>query len=126
MYGYKISKGEAIDLQEWALNESRTKKYLDSLPKLPKKGKIKPELYVSYKLDESEFDGGLDWPDIGVARVYAVFEDGEETYLGEVRAYNWETIWLSTNKFEEVDTAENWGEIINEEHEIMKKESPIK
>ncbi len=95
---YKISKGKAIDLQEWALTESRTKEFLDSLPELPKKGKIKPGLYVNYGLDESEFDGGMDYPDIGIVNVYAVLEDKEEIWLGEVRAYNFETYWLSTTK----------------------------
>jgi len=121
---YKISKGEAIDLQEWALVESKTKEFLETLPELPEKGKIRPGLYVRYKIDKSELDGGIDWPDIGIATIYAVLEEGEkETYLGEVRAYNWETIWLSTNKYDEVDTAENWWEIINEDYNKIKKDN---
>ena len=123
MKRYKISKGEAIDLQEWALVESKTKEFLETLPELPEKGKIRPGLYVRYKIDESELDGGIDWPDIGVATIYEVLENGGEIYLGEVRAYNWETIWLSTNKYDEVDTAENWWEIINEDYNKIKKDN---
>lgn len=118
---YKISKGNAIDLQEWTLVESKTKEFLDSLPELPKKGKIKPGLYVDYAIDESELDGGIDYPDVGVASIYAVIRNKEEIWLGEVRAYNFETYWLSTINDEEVDTAENWKEIILKDYEKLKK-----
>ncbi|MBI4162205.1 MAG: hypothetical protein HY513_00855 [Candidatus Aenigmarchaeota archaeon] len=113
MSRWKISKGQAISLQEWALEESKTKEFLDTLTELPKEGKIKPGLYVSYEIDASEFDGGIDWPDIGVATVYAVHKNGRKECLGEVRAYNWEAIWLSTNKYDEVDDAIEWWRCIN-------------
>ena len=121
MSRWQISKGQATDLQEWALEESGTEKFLDSLLELPKKGKIKPGLYVSYEIDESELDGGIDWPDVGVAIVYAIFQDGRREYLGEVRAYNWEVIWLSTNEYDEVDDAEEWWKSIKEDYEKLKK-----
>ena len=121
MSRWKISKGQAIDLQEWALEESGTKKFLDSLPELSKKGKIKPCLYVNYEINESELDGGIDWPDVGVAMVYAMIQDGKKEYLGEVRAYNWEAIWLSTNEYDEVDDAEGWWRFIKGDYEKLKK-----
>lgn len=121
MSRWQISKGQAIDLQEWALEESGTEKFLDSLLELPKKGKIKPGLYVSYEIDESELDGGIDWPDVGVAMVYAILQDGRKEYLGEVRAYNWEVIWLSTNEYDEVDDAGEWWKSIKEDYEKLKK-----
>lgn len=121
MSRWQISKGQAIDLQEWALEESGTEKFLDSLLKLPKKGKTKPGLYVSYEIDESELDGGIDWPDVGVAIVYAILQDGRREYLGEIRAYNWEVIWLSTNEYDEVDDAREWWKSIKEDYEKLKK-----
>ena len=121
MSRWRISKGQAIDLQEWALGESGTKKFLDSLPELPKKGKIKPGLYVSYEIDETELDGGIDWPDVGVAWVYAILQDRRREYVAEVRAYNWETIWLCTKEYDEVDDAEEWWMCIKEDYEKLKK-----
>ena len=121
MSRWQISKGQAVDLQEQALEESGTKKFLDSLSEHPKKGKIKPGLYVSYEIDESELDGGIDWPDVGVATVYAILQDGKREYLGEVRAYNGEAIWLSTNEYDEVDDAEEWWRFIKEDYEKLKK-----
>lgn len=121
MSRWKISKGQAISLQEWALEESRAKEFLDPLPELPKEGKIKPGLYVDYGIDEMEFDGGLDWPDIGVVAVCAVLKNGQKKHLGEIRAYNWEAIWLSTNKCDEVDDAEEWWRCIKEDYEKLIK-----
>jgi len=118
---WQISKGQAVDLQKWALEESGTEKFLSSLPELPKKGKIKLGLYVSYEIDESELDGGIDWPDVGVATVYAILQDEKREYLGEVRAYNWEAIWLSTNEYDEVDDAMDWWRFIKEDYEKLKK-----
>lgn len=113
MHRYKITKGEAIDLQEWALAESGVKEFLQSLPKLPIKGKMMPGLYVDYEIDEADLDGGIDWPDVGVASVYAVLSDNRENvHLWEVRAYNYETFWLSTSVYDEVDTAQSWKEAI--------------
>jgi hypothetical protein len=103
------------------LEESGTKEFLDSLPELPKKGKIKPGLYVSYEIDESELDGGIDWPDVGVATVYGVLKNRQKEYLGEVRAYNWEAIWLSTKEYDEVDKAEEWWRCVKEDYEKLKK-----
>lgn len=118
---WKISKGQAVNLQQWALEESGTKKFLDSLPELPKRGKTKPGLYVSYEIDEAELDGGVDWPDIGVAWVYAVLQNGKREYVGEVRAYNWVAIWLCTNEYDEVASAEEWWKCIKEDYEKLKK-----
>lgn len=118
---WRISKGQAIDLQEWALEESGTKEFLESLPELPKTGTVTPGLYVSFEIDESDLDGGVDWPDVGVATVSAVFEDGRKEYIGEVRAYKWEAIWLSTVDFDEVDDAEEWWESIKDAYERLKK-----
>jgi hypothetical protein len=36
------------------------------------------------------------------------FPNGHKEYLGEVRAYNFEAIWLSTKEYDEVDDAEEW------------------
>ena len=121
MSRWRISKGQAVDLQEWALEESGTKKFLDYLPELPKKEKIKPGLYGNYEIDESELDGGIDWPDIGVATVYTILQDGKREYLGEVRAYNFEAIWLSTNEYDELDDAGVWWRCIKEDYEKLKK-----
>ncbi|MDO9538197.1 MAG: hypothetical protein Q7J68_07755 [Thermoplasmata archaeon] len=100
---------------------SGTKKFLDTLPELPPKEKIKPGLYVSYEIDESELDGGIDWPDIGAAWVYAILQNGKKEYVGEVRAYNWEAIWLCTNEFDEVDSVTEWWKYIKKDYEKLKK-----
>lgn len=123
-----MSKGKAIDLQEWALVQSGAKEFLDTLPKFPKNGKYKAGIYVDYEIDEGELDDGFDWPDIGAAIVYAVLEDnGEEIYLGEIRAYNFETFWLSTREDDQVDTAENWFELIREDYKkLVKSKKPSK
>jgi len=62
-----------------------------------------------------------DWPDVGVATVYAILQDGKREYLGEVRAYNWESIWLSTNEYDEVDDAEEWWRSIKEDMKNSKR-----
>ncbi len=118
---WKISIGQAVDLQNWALEESGTKEFLSRLPELPKKEKIKPGLYVSYEIDITELNGGIDWPDVGVARIYAVLTDGHNEYLGEVRAYNFEAIWLSTREFDEVDNAGEWWKCIEDDYRELKK-----
>ena len=134
---FRISKGKAIDLQEWALKQSGAKKFLDSLPKFPKADKTKPGLYVDYEIDENELDDALDWSDVAIATIYAILENNEEKiYLGDIRAYNFETYWLSTIEDEEVDNAKNWFELIREEYEklikskksekILKGSMPIK
>jgi hypothetical protein len=121
MSRWKISRGKATDLQDWALEESGTKEFLSELPELPKKDKMEPGLYVSYEIDLFELDGGIDWPDVGVARIFAVLENGNNEYLGEVRAYNFEAIWLSTNEYDEVDDAEEWWKCIKDDYEKLKK-----
>jgi hypothetical protein len=121
MSRWQISKGRAIDLQEWALEESGTKELLKSLPELPEKDIINPGLYVSYEIDESELDGGIDWPDVGVATVIAVLSNGDKEFIGEVRAYNWEAIWLSTMDFDEVDDPQEWWECVKDAYEQLKK-----
>lgn len=122
MFNFKISKSDAKRLQKWALEISGAKKFLDSIPTLPKTIKIKPGLYVSYDLDESEFDDYLDWPTPAVATVLAVDKKGNEAWLGILRAYNWETYWLETPEDEQVDTTENWWKIILNDYEKIKKE----
>ncbi|MFW6450114.1 MAG: hypothetical protein ACOCZ6_03600 [Nanoarchaeota archaeon] len=110
MRSYQITKREAIKLQKWALEVSGVNKLLQSLPK---------ELYLDYTIDESELDGGMDWPDVGVLTVYSVINN-QKKYLGELRAYDFETYWLSTEKYEEVDTAENWIELIQKDYRKIK------
>ena len=121
MTRWRISKGQAVDLQEWALEESGVREFLRSLPELPKSGRIKPGIYVSYEIDEMELDGGIDWPDVGVATVFAVLKNGRKKCLGEVRAYNWEAIWLSTREYDEVGDAEEWWKYVKEDHEKLRK-----
>ena len=48
-------------------------------------------------------------------------DNEEEIYLGEIRAYNFETFWLSTREDEEVDTAKNWFELIKEDYKKLIK-----
>lgn len=124
MSRYRISLQNAKRLQKWALNVSGAGKFLQDLPKLPKTKKIKSGLYVNYDIDKNEFDDALDWPDVGIATIYGVINNKLE-FLGEIRAYNWETYWLSTNEDEQVDTAENWWEIINEEYQKLIKANGI-
>ncbi len=121
MINYKISKKKAKDLQEWALVQSGAKELLGSLKEVSKKVNIKSGLYVDYEIDNDELDGGIDWPDIGIATIYAVLDDGEKIHMGEIRAYNWETFWLSTQKFDEVDNAKNWFELIKGDYEKLVK-----
>ena len=117
-----MSKGNAIDLQEWTLKESGAKEILDSLPEFPKKGKRNPGLYVDYEISEDELDDGIDSPSPSIAKIYAILEEnGGEIFLGEIIAYNFETYWLATRDDEQVDTAENWFELIKEDYENLLK-----
>ncbi len=68
-----------------------------------------------------ELNGGIDYPDVGVARIYAVLANGQKEYLGEVRAYNFEAIWLSTKEYDEVDSAEEWWKCIEDDYRKLKK-----
>lgn len=122
MSRWRISKRQALNLQKWALEESGTKEFLDSLPELPKTSKIKPGLYISYEIDEFTLDGGIDWPDVGVATVFAVLENGRKEYIGEVRTYNWEAIWLSTADFDEVDNPEEWWKCVKDAYMRKREE----
>lgn len=125
MSRYKISMEKAKNLQKWALEMSGAGRFLKLLPKLPKTKKIKTGLYVSYEIDENELDDGLDWPAPAVATIYAVI-DNKPQFLGEIMAYHFETFWLSTNEDEEVDTAENWWELIHEEYRKLLKARGLK
>jgi len=128
MSRYGLSLSDAKRLQKWALVASGAKKFLDSIPKFPKTIKIKPGLYVDYEIDESELeDDGLDYCTPEVASVWAVDKNGEETELGALRAYNWETFWLEVGYDCEVDTAEDWWEKINEEYKrLLRSKEAIK
>lgn len=121
MSRWRISRGQAVDLQEWALEESGTKEFLKDLPELPKDGVAKPGLYVSYEIDESELDGGIDWPDVDVATVIGVFRNGREKVIGGVRAYNWEAIWLSTADIDEIDDPREWWRSIQDVYERLER-----
>ncbi len=105
------------------LEESGTKEFLDTLPELPKKGEIKPGHYVSYEIDEFGLDGGIDWPDVGVATVFGVIKNGCKEFIGEVRAYNWEAIWLSIVDFDEVDDPEEWWKCVEDAYERQRETS---
>ncbi|MGD2249766.1 MAG: hypothetical protein PVF58_15260 [Candidatus Methanofastidiosia archaeon] len=122
MSRWRISKGQAIDIQDWALDTSGTRDFLESLPELPRRDPIPPGLYASFEIDETELDGGIDWPDIGAATVYAVLNDGRKEYVGEVRGYNGEAIWLSTADFDEIDTAQEWWESVQEIYERLNRD----
>jgi len=126
MSRYKTSLQNARRLQKWAIKISGVDKFLKGLPKLPKTKKIKSGVYVNYEIDEDELDDGLDWPAPAVATIYAVIKNNEPEFLGEVRAYHFETYWLSTLEDEEVDTAENWWELISEEYQKLIKSKKAK
>jgi len=127
MSRYQISMQRAKKLQKWALKVSRAEELLKNVPKIPNTKKIKPGIYVSYEIDKNELDDGIDWPAPAVATVYAVIKDNNFEFLGELRAYNWEAYWLSTNEDDEVDTAENWMEIINKDYnELLISKETIK
>ena len=38
--------------------------------------------------------------------------NNKKIWLGDVRAYNFEMLWLEQEKMMKFDTADNWGEII--------------
>lgn len=118
MSRYKITMSDAEDLQEWALKESGTGKYLKNLPELPQTKKIKPGLYVSYDIIDS-LEDAIDWPDIGVAIVYAILKDGTKEFIGEIRAYDWRAYWLSTIEEDEIESAKKWFELINEDYKKL-------
>ena|SRR3989344_3277130 len=112
----------AISMRRWVLKESCAKPFLDSLSRLPKKKKISPGLYVSYEIDKYEIeDDGLDYCTPEVVSIWAVDSKGRKNHLGGIRAYHWETYWLEFGDDCEVDTAENWFDLIQKEYEKMLK-----
>src|SRR3989338_1353014 len=120
MSRYKTTMSDTRNMKKWALEVSGSGKFLDSLPKLPKTKKIKCGLYVSYKIDENEIeDDGLDYCTPEVASLWAVDSNGKKIQLAGVRAYHWETYWLELGDNCEVDTAENWFDLIKKEYEKM-------
>ncbi len=58
---------------------------------------------------------------VGVATVTAVLKNGHKEFIGEVRAYNWEAIWLSTIDFDEIDDPEEWWRCVKDAYERLKK-----
>jgi|SRR3989338_3020939 len=122
MTRFKITMSDAKNMQKWALEVSEAKKFLDSLPKLPKTKKINFGLYVSYEIDENEIEDDLiDYCTPEVASIWAVDSKGEKTHLGGIRVYHWETYWLEFGDDCEVDTAENWFDLIQKEYKKMLK-----
>src|SRR3989344_3352801 len=122
MSRYGISMQTARRLQKWTLEVSGASKFLKDLPKLPSTKKIKPGLYVSYEIDKNDLDDGIDWPTPAAATIYAVINN-EPEFIGEIRAYQFETYWLFNNENDLVDTAENWWALINEKYqELIKSE----
>ena len=90
MEAWCYSKRKARAFQKWALKESGVDKYLHDFPELPKwkKKRIPPGLYVSYEIDESDLSGGCDWPDIGIASLCVVKEDGSKEVIADIRNYD--------------------------------------
>ena len=122
MSKYGLSMLDAKKLQEWALHVSGAEVFTKTLPKLPYAKKIKPGLYINYKIDKDELiDDGLDYCTPEIASVFVVDVKGDAIKLGSIRAYNWETYWLEIWDNCEVDTAKNWFELIKEEYEKLIK-----
>ena len=122
MSRYKTTIYDAISMRRWVLKVSGVKNLLDGLPKLPKKKKISPGLYVCYEIDKSEIgDDLIDYCTPEVVSIWAVDSKGEKTQLAGIRAYHWETYWLEFGDDCEVDTAENWFDLIKREYEKMLK-----
>lgn len=118
---------QAKKLQRWALEISGADKFLNDIHELPNTKKIETGLYVDYSIDESELeDDGLDYCTPEIASIWMVDEKGEEIKLGAIRAYNWETFWLEIGDDCEVDTAENWWILINEEYQKLAKDTEVK
>lgn len=125
MSRYMMSLQNARRLQKWTLEVSGANKFIKELPKLPKTRKINNGMYVSYDIDEDDLDDGIDWPTPVIATIYAVINNQLEE-LGGIMAYNFETYWLSTSKYEAVDNAKNWWEIINEDYKNLLKDEGVK
>ena len=122
MSRYKLNMFDARNMQKWALEVSGAGKYLNTLPELPKTKKISPGIYIGYDIDENELeDDGLDYCTPEIASIWAVDSKGEKTQLGGIRVYHWETYWLELGEDCEVDTAENWFDLIKKEYETMLK-----
>ena len=109
-------------MRKWVLKLTGADKLLHTLPILPKKKKIAPGLYVSYEIDKSELgDDIIDYCTPEVVSIWAVDSKREYTYLGGIRVYHWETYWLEFGDDCEVDTVENWFDLIKKEYEKMLK-----
>lgn len=117
---YGLSMRRAEELQKWALETSGAEKYLKTLTVLSDEEEIKPGLYVDYSLDVAELeDDGMDYCTPQIASIWAVCPNKERIQLGYIMAYNWETYWLEIGDDCEVDTTENWWEIINDEYKKL-------
>ena len=98
-------------MQEWALNESKAKEVLSEFSLLSGFKKLGDGIYVDYGLDEQEFNGGFDYPDIVVVSVCGVI-GGRVYELGEIRSYNYETIWFNLSDSSEVENSQEWIRLI--------------
>ncbi|MGM0497518.1 MAG: hypothetical protein ACQESJ_06330 [Bacteroidota bacterium] len=121
MRRYEIDMKDAERLQKWALEVSGAEEKLQTLKEMPLKENTNG-IFVDYTIDESEFDGGYDYPDVGIARIYGVLGH-KKTILAELRAYNFETYWLSTREYDEVDNADDWFDIIMKDYETIRNET---
>ena len=129
MSRYKTTIYDALSMRKWVLKVTGADKFIDTLQELPKKKKINLGLYVSYEIDMSEIgDDLIDYCTPEVVSIWAVDTKGEKTHLGGIRAYHWETYWLEIGEdCEEVDTVENWFNLIKKKYEKIKdsKETEI-
>jgi len=122
MSRYKTTMSDAVSMRKWVLKLTSADKFLDTLQTLPKKKKISPGLYVSYEIDKTEIgDDLIDYCTPEVISIWAVDSKGEKTHLGGIRVYHWETYWLEFGDDCEVDTAENWFDLIQKEYKKMLK-----
>ncbi len=100
-----MTKKRAKLLQRWALEACGAKEFIRNLPVLYGR-QAKQGIYVCLDIDETELDGGMDFPDVRVVLVVAVLKDGTRKQIGEIMAYNWERIWLSA--YESESAAREW------------------
>jgi len=127
MSRYKTTIYDAISMRRWVLKLTGASKYLDTLPELPKKKKISSGLYVSYEIDKSEIgDDLIDYCTPEVISIWAVDSKGEVVHLGGIRVYHWETYWLELGENCEVDTFENWWELILKKYEKFKEATGVR
>jgi hypothetical protein len=50
--------------------------------------------------------------------IYAILKNGKKEYIGEIRAYNFETLWLDTIDEEDIQSPKEWWENINGSAEL--------